>query len=137
MIPLTLRLALVFLLSLVVTSGHAQSGLPKTEQAARVMLCTKWKIVSLEAQGKKMVVQPGMGETYMVLKPDGTFTEIEDNISYKGKWTYNHISKVLFTDDKDGKQNNRVIKLTPDKLVIYSPYQGMPMPMTITLARVK
>jgi len=76
-----------------------------------------------------MAFTPEMGEATITFKSDGTLIETQEGQRFSGKWTYQYKTMTLFTDDKDGKDKQKIVKLTPTQLVLNKNYQGIPMNM--------
>ena len=101
----------------------------QTEQEIKTMLCHKWKLTHMETQGERNSLPPDMGESYMLLKSDGTLIETDEGKDYQGKWAYDHKTMTLKTDDKDGVEKHKIIKITDTELIIKSKFDGMAMNM--------
>ena len=126
----TLILFLFALLAALSNTVSGQSKVPqRTAQDIKSMLCHKWKLTHMEANGKRMALPPEMGEATVTFKSDGTLIETDEGQKFGGKWTYFHKSMTLLIDDKDGKQKQNILKLTPTQLILKSDYKGLSMNM--------
>jgi hypothetical protein len=57
----------------------------------------------------------------------GTLIEISEGKSYQGKWSYEHKTMSITTDDRDGIEKQKILKITADQLILKSKYNEMPM----------
>ena len=115
--------------------GQTKSTNVKTEQEIKTLLCKKWKITHMEAEGKRFPVPPEMSESYVTFQQDGSFTEVEEGNTFNGRWTYDHKTKTINTDDKDGKESHKVLTLTTELLILKSNFQGMNMNLVMKSVR--
>ena len=93
------------------------------------MLCHGWKLTHMESDGERMKITSEMGEATVTFKSNGTLIETDEGQKFDGKWTYIHKNMALFTDDKDGKQKQTILKITLTQLVVKCDFQGMQMNM--------
>ncbi len=114
-------------------TAYGQPKLPqKTEREVKMMLCHRWKLTHMEASGKRMKLPPEMGEATVTFNSDGTLIEADEGQRFAGKWAYIHKSMSLITDDRDGKQKQTILKITPAQLILKADYQGMAMNMIMS-----
>jgi lipocalin-like protein len=97
---------------------HLMLSAQQTEKEVLNLLCHKWKVTHIEHGGQKIEMPAELGEAFLIFKADSTITEIDPSETYKGKWTYDHKGKTITTDDKDGIQKHKLIKLTTTELII-------------------
>ena len=128
----TVVFALIILLfqSLYSKAFSQDYTLPKTEQETRLLICQKWRMTTMEANGRKREVGED-GGIVVVYKKDGTFAE-ESKLFGKGggKWTYKHATYALETNDGGGKTNVQLLSLTKDQMTLKVKYPDMEMIVT-------
>jgi len=100
---------------------------PKTEQEIKTLLCHKWKLTAMEAKGQKVELPPDMGNSFVSFKNDGTLVETDEGKDYQGRWTYDHRTMTLTTNDKDGIENQKIVKISEVELIIKSKWQEITM----------
>ena len=76
-----------------------------------------------------MTPPPEMGVSYILLKSDGTLIETDEGKDYRGKWTYDHKNMTLTTDDKDGIEKHKIIKITETEFVFRSKVKDLEISM--------
>jgi hypothetical protein len=101
----------------------------KTEQEIKVLLCHKWQLTYMEAEGKKTPIPPEMGKSYILLKSDGTLVETSEGKDNPGRWSYDHKNMTIKTDDKDGAQSHKIIKITETEFIIEDKSDGTTVDM--------
>lgn len=88
----------------------------RTEQETRAMLCQKWKTTFIEVDGKQAPVPEAQADLLFVTN-DGSYTLHSERFKeMQGKWTYDHKTRALFLGEEKG--NSKILKLTPEELVI-------------------
>lgn len=102
-----------------------ENGQLKTAQEIKDFLCHKWKVAVCNLNGKKMIMTPEMGETYVLFKSDGTITETDQGKDSQGTWAYTHKTKTLTTNDKDGIQNHTIVRINNTSFVYKDSIVGM------------
>jgi len=77
------------------------------------LLCSgKWHLSYMEIDGQHDDFPPNEAKAnWTVFKQDGTHNSEEMGEAYSGTWTYNHETKTLTTDDKDGKVSLVIISI--------------------------
>jgi hypothetical protein len=113
--------------TLSITSFGQSTASQKTEQEVKNMLCHKWKVSQMEVQGKRIGFPPDWDASIITFNNDGTLIEVSEGKSYQGKWTYEHKTMSIITNDKDGIEKQQILKITSNQLIIKSKYQEMPM----------
>ena len=97
---------------------------PKSEQQIRDLLCHKWRLTKMKS-GSKEAALPSQMQALLLFQSDGTLIETDEGKEYKGKWTYNHKTSTLVTDDKDGIENHLIIRLDNSGFVYTDNKDGM------------
>lgn len=81
----------------------------------------------MEAKGQKVELPPDMGNSFVSFKNDGTLVETDEGKDYQGRWTYDHRTMTLTTNDKDGIENQKIVKISEVELIIKSKWQEITM----------
>lgn len=116
----THKFTLFVFLIIVSFNSFSQDSTSTQETEVKSMLCSNWKAVSLEANGRKAIVTKS---SLLSFKNDGTFTDSTEGLGKSiGSWTYNPLSKMLETIDKGGKSKAKLIELTDNKLIMEFEY---------------
>ena len=98
------------------------------------LLCQKWLLTTMSAQGNSANV-PASEAIYVTYSPDGSYTDSSARFSVShGTWMYDSSSKLLYTNDKGGKTKTKIVKITPNELIMEMEYPTVTM--TITYKRV-
>jgi hypothetical protein len=92
----------------------AQSNISKDEFG--ILICKKWKMTEAK-MGDIKIPSSEIGENIMEFESNGTFKVLEQGESYSGKWVFDSVNQELLTDDRDGKEKHKIIKLTEDELI--------------------
>ena len=117
-----IKFPLLTILLFVFGSAFAQT---QTEKEVKDLICGKWQLTHMEMGGQKVPVPPEFAETYLEMKADGTLIEIDPSKEQKGKWSYDHKTKTLITNDEDGEKKHELIKISDTELIIKSDLDGM------------
>ena len=89
------------------------------------MLCHKWKVVSMQMQGKQF---PAEGEEmYITFLPDGTFVDSQEGHKASGKWTYVHSTMTVTT----GGIAKKILKIDDKQLQFKSKMDGQIVIVTV------
>jgi hypothetical protein len=121
----------VFLTQSLYSKAFSQDyTLPKTEQEAKLLICQKWRMTTMEVNGRKREVGED-GGIVVVYKKDGTFTEESKMFSKGGgKWAYKHTTYTLETNEAGGKTSVQLLSLNKDYMSLKVKYPDMEMIIT-------
>ncbi|AYB29316.1 hypothetical protein D4L85_01390 [Chryseolinea soli] len=67
--------------------------------------------------GSMKVPSSELGENTTAFEANGTYKAVEQGEAYSGKWTFDPATQTLTTNDRDGIEKSKVIKLTEKELV--------------------
>ncbi|MEO6962128.1 MAG: hypothetical protein ABIY90_09180 [Puia sp.] len=83
------------------------------------MLCKKWEVNYVLADGVKIVKSPGAPARIFDFKPDNSFVFIQEEgaASFYGKWIYNPKRKWVQLVI-DGKTNGLIISVLPEEMIM-------------------
>jgi hypothetical protein len=118
-----LNSTLMLLFILLGPSLLAQSNLTKEEFGS--LICKKWKLAEVEIDGKKIStteMRKILEQNLWEFKSDGTYKVSEQGEIYFGKWSFDPLSQMLLTDDRDGKERNKIITLTETEFILQKLY---------------
>jgi hypothetical protein len=116
---------LLFILPFLI-KGYSQHPLALLqEQDVRSLLCHKWNLAYLEGLGKKISVTGKSPQLLLQFNNDGTLNESSGKKNYSGKWSYNHSTHLITTDDQDGREEYTIVTLSVEELVIRSKFKGV------------
>ena len=89
-----------------------------SEQEALELLCaSKWHLSYMEVDGEVMEFPANeVAANWTKFNADGTHQVEEMGEAYSGTWSYDHISKTLTTDDRDGKITLKIIEISTTEL---------------------
>lgn len=125
----------VFLLTLLsfflMTATFSQNkDLSSGRQDTMKLLCQRWVLTTMSAQGKSANV-PASEAMYVTYYTDGKFMDSSArfNVSY-GLWSYDNLNGCLYMTDKGDKNKTKVIKITPNELVLEMEYPTVTMTTT-------
>jgi len=119
---------LLFSVFLFITaSSFAQKDTTRSEQEVKTLLCHKWKVTHIEMNGQKIPLPPELGESSLEIIADGTLIEKDATEEIKGKWSYDHKTKILTTDDRDGIIKHVILKISETELIFKSEVDGTEM----------
>ena len=117
------------LLVILVFIGASAFAQTQTEKEVKDLLPYKWKVTHMEQGGQKMEIPAGFGDTFLDIKADGSIVMIDPEKEEKGKWTYDHKSKVLTTITGEDSQKLELVKISDAELVIKVSEEGMTLTM--------
>ncbi|NOS93877.1 MAG: hypothetical protein HOP30_18320 [Cyclobacteriaceae bacterium] len=81
------------------------------------LICEKWKVTELVMDGMK-VPDAELGENSIEFDMKGTYEVLEQGEAYAGTWSFQSDTQELLTDDRDGKERHKIIKLTEVDLIM-------------------
>ena len=100
--------------------GHASAQtVDVPADSLKKMLCKKWEVSYVLADGVKIVKSPGVPGRIFDFKPDNSFVFIQEEgaDSFYGKWIYDPKKKwvqLLI----DGKTNGLIISVLPEEMIM-------------------
>ncbi|WP_160143471.1 hypothetical protein [Chryseolinea soli] len=80
------------------------------------LICRKWTMTEMQL-GSMKVPSSELGENTTAFEANGTYKAVEQGEAYSGKWTFDPATQTLTTNDRDGIEKSKVIKLTEKELV--------------------
>lgn len=100
-----------------------------SEKEIMNLLCSgKWHLSYMEMDGQHIDFPDNeVQANWTVFNSDGTHQSEEMGESYGGTWEYNHSSKTLTTNDKDGKVDLVIVKIDGNELKVTLIDQGKEM----------
>jgi len=122
------KLPLLAVLLFIGASAFAQT---QTEKEIKDLLAHKWKLTHVEVGGQKMEVPAGVGDSFLDFKADGTILKIDSEEEQKGKWVYDHKTKIITTEDKDGTEKYEIIKISETEFSFKVTDEGQKITMTL------
>src|SRR6185436_10210685 len=96
------------LLAILLFIGASAFAQTQTEKEIKDLLCHKWKLTHMESGGQKIPVPTEFGDSFLDFKADGTVIEIDASEEQKAKWTYDHKTKTITTEDKEGTEKYEI-----------------------------
>src|SRR6185503_2538073 len=117
------------LLAILLFIGASAFAQTQTEKEIKELLPYKWKVTHMEQGGQKMEIPAGFGDTFLDIKSDGTIVMIDPEKEEKGKWTYDHKTKILTTTTGDDTQKLEIVKVSDAELVIKVSEEDITMTM--------
>ena len=82
------------------------------------LISREWTLTEVQL-GNVKVPSSELGEsTITTFEINGTYKAVDLGESYSGKWTFDPASQILTTNDRDGKEESKVIKITEKEWVI-------------------
>lgn len=125
------KFPLLVILLFIGASVFAQT---QTEKEVKDLLAHKWKLTHVEIGGEKMEVPAGAGDSFLDFKADGTILKIDSEAEQKGKWTYDHKTKIITTKDEDGEEKYEIVKISDTEFSFKVTDDGQTMTMTLSRA---
>jgi hypothetical protein len=121
---------LLLLLFVLTSSLLAQQQKPaKTAEEIKTSFCHKWKLISMEATGKKSMPFPTKDRTLMIFNTDQTFVSKVTISGHESDdlapWTYDHKSMTITIDDHGQILQYKITKITETDLVLGIEMDGM------------
>lgn len=116
------KILVVFILLI---SGLATFSQKQTEKEVRSLLCHKWKLDHVAAGDQRLPTPPGIDNTFLELKSNGTVIAGDPGKQKKGKWSYNHKTKSLTTETGDKNIKHAIIRITKTQLVLQTVIEGI------------
>jgi hypothetical protein len=107
----------------------------QSEKEIKVLLANKWKLTHVEFGGQKIEMPPEAGDSFLDFKADGTILKIDSEGEIKGKWSYDHSTKIINTEDEDGVEKYEILKISETEFSFKTTAEGQTVSMT--LKRVK
>lgn len=84
----------------------------------------------MSAQGKSANV-PASEAMYVTYNADGSYTDSSARFSVShGTWTYDSEKQFLYTIEKGGKTKTKVVKVSPNELIMEMEYPTVTMTAT-------
>ena len=123
------------LLAILLFIGAFVFGQTQTEKEVKDLLAHKWKLTHVEIGGQKIEVPAGVGDSFLDFKADGTILKIDSEEEQKGKWTYDHKTKIIITEDEDGVEKYEIVKITATEFSFKVTDEGQTMTMTLKRAK--
>jgi len=120
------KTSLFAILLFIGASSFAQT---QTEKEIKDLLAHKWKLTLIEMGGQKLEVPPGVGDSFLDFKADGTILKIDPQKEQKGKWTYDHKTKIITTEDEDGVEKYEIVKISETEFTFKATHEGQAMTM--------
>lgn len=117
-------LPLFFIFASVSTGAQNLSKLPDEAQVLS-LLCHQWNLTYIEGKGKKFNVPGNTPQLHLEFNKDGSLNESAGKKSFKGKWSYNHSTRTITTDDQDGKEAYTLVNISDAELVIRNKIKGI------------
>ncbi len=114
-------------LAIMLFIGLSAFSQTQTEKEVKSLLVHKWKATHLEEPGgQKIPVPTEMGDWFLDFKADGKIIMIDDSHKEeKGKWNYDHKTKILTVTSEKEPQKFQIRKVTGTELVIEAPEDGV------------
>ena len=119
------------LLTMLLFIGATVFAQTQTEKEIKDLLATKWKLTHMEMNGQKAPVPPELGDSFLDFKPDGSIIKTDMSGDQKGKWTYDHTTKVITTTDAEGEEKFEIVKISATELVINFSEEGAKITLTL------
>lgn len=98
-----------------------------SEKQVLDLLCSgRWHLSYMEIDGNHEDFPPNESKAnWTVFNKDGTHNSEEMGEAYSGTWVYNHNSKTLTTDDRDGKVDLVIINISENEIQFTLVDQGV------------
>jgi hypothetical protein len=125
----------VSLFAVLLFTGMFAVAQTQSEKEIKVLLAYKWKLTHVELGGQKIEMPPEAGDSLLDFKADGTILKIDSEGEVKGKWTYDHPTKIISTEDIGGVEKYEILKISETELSFKTIADGQAVSMT--LKRVK
>jgi hypothetical protein len=97
----------------------------QTEKEIKGLLCHKWKLDYVMAGDQRLPKPPGIENTFLDIKTNGTLIAGELNNQKKGKWRYDHKTKTLTTETDKKILKHELKKITKTGLILKSSIEGI------------
>lgn len=79
----------------------------------------KWHIEYMEMGGQKMTLPAEMQKnSWVIFHSSGKQEGMEEGKKYIGKWEFDKVKRILWTNDLDGKSEQKLISVTKNKLIV-------------------
>jgi hypothetical protein len=129
---MTKKLSVLTLFFFIGLSVFAQT---QSEKETKDLLAHKWKLTHVEFGGQKIEMPAEAGDSFLDFKADGTILKIDSEGEVKGKWTYDHSTRVISTEDEDGVEKYEILKISETEFSFKTSAEGQTI--TMILKRVK
>lgn len=88
----------------------------------------RWYLEYVEMAGQKMVLPDEIQKSnWVIFHKDGKQEGLEQGKKYTGKWEYDKLKKIIRTNDLDGKNNQKLISVTENRLIFSVEEEGSEM----------
>jgi hypothetical protein len=114
---------LIFCCASLLSAFSQDASKPLAEQDVKSLLCHKWNLSYLEGMGKKISVPGKSPQLLLEFVKDGTLNEKAGKKNYTGKWSYNHDTHIITTNDQDGKEEYTIVNISEAELVIRNKFK--------------
>jgi hypothetical protein len=109
----------------VCTAQVSAQGTIPPESEIKDMLCHNWKYSSMQSGSQKLPLS-GLLPSSIRFNHDGTLIRIDRyDDTTTGTWSFEYKSLTLKTEDKTGKEKNKLVRIDQNTMMIRNKFAGV------------